>query len=49
LGQIAQRQTYEENHIFHRLKEAGLIKKVGRRVVFRNNLYDHYFKERLNG
>jgi hypothetical protein len=49
LTEIAQRQTHEENQLFHRLKEAGLVKKVGKQVIFRNNLYDRYFKERLNG
>lgn len=49
LTHIVQHQTYEENQIFHRLKAAGLIKKAGKQVVFRNNLYNRYFKERLNG
>jgi hypothetical protein len=46
---IFQKHTYPENEIFYRLKEAGLIKKVGQQVVFRNNLYERYFKERLHG
>jgi hypothetical protein len=45
---ICRHETYEENQIFYRLKGAGLIKREGKRVVFRNKLYDRYFKERLN-
>ena len=48
LIQICRSHAYEENQIFHRLKGAGLIKKVGRQVVLRNNLYTRYFEERLN-
>jgi hypothetical protein len=46
---IAQKQSYEENQIFHRLRGAGLVKRVGQQVVFRNSLYERYFKERLHG
>jgi serine/threonine protein kinase len=49
LIRIRHDHTWEETPIFYRLKEAGLIKKQGERVVLRNNLYDRYFKERLNG
>lgn len=41
---ICQYHVYEENHHFHRLKEAGLIKKVGKQVLPRNKLYEDYFK-----
>jgi hypothetical protein len=49
LARIVRDHTFEENQLYYRLKGAGLIKKEGQRVVFRNNLYDRYFKERLNG
>lgn len=48
LTQICHSHNYPEGPVFHRLSEAGLIKKVGQRVVFRNHLYERYFKERLN-
>ncbi len=48
LAYICRHHTYEENKIFHRLKGAGLIKKVGSHVILRNNLYTRYFEERLN-
>jgi hypothetical protein len=46
---IVHQRSLEENDIFHRLREAGLIKRAGPQVVFRNKLYEQYFKERLNG
>jgi hypothetical protein len=49
LVRICHAHTWEESPVFYRLKEAGLIKKQGERVVLRNNLYGRYFKERLNG
>jgi hypothetical protein len=49
LSRISRDAKYEENHIFYRLKGAGLIKKEGSQVIFRNKLYERYFKERLNG
>jgi hypothetical protein len=48
LTYICRHESYEENQIFYRLKGAGLIKKEGKRVILRNQLYDRYFKERLN-
>ncbi len=39
--------TYDDNRHFHRLKRAGLIKKVGRKAIPRNNLYARYFQDRL--
>lgn len=49
LGRIVHDHTYKEDAIFYRLKGAGLVRKNGTRVTFRNNLYERYFKERLNG
>jgi hypothetical protein len=49
LSLISQKHTHAENDLFYRLKEAGLIKKAGQQVVFRNSLYERYFKERLHG
>jgi hypothetical protein len=49
LIRICQRYTWEEDPAFYRLKEAGLIKKHGKQATPRNNLYERYFKERLNG
>jgi hypothetical protein len=49
LSRISRDAIYEENQIFYRLKGAGLIKKEEQHIVFRNNLYERYFKERLNG
>lgn len=48
LGHICRDHAHEENQTFYRLKGAGLIKKQGKQVVLRNQLYDRYFKERLN-
>ncbi len=48
LAYICHHQTFEENQVFYRLKGAGLIKKDGKKVILRNQLYDRYFKEHLN-
>lgn len=48
LTHICRHHTYEENQIFHRLKGAGLIRRIGQQVVLRNKLYACYFEERLN-
>jgi hypothetical protein len=49
LVKIFQDGTYEENQLFYRLQGAGLVKREGKQILFRNNLYKRYFKERLNG
>ncbi|MCL4295186.1 MAG: AAA-like domain-containing protein [Anaerolineae bacterium] len=49
LTRVSQNRTLAEDEVFHRLREAGLIKKSGQDVIFRNKLYERYFKERLNG
>ncbi len=46
---VVHQRSLEENEVFHRLREAGLIKRQGQQVVFRNKLYERYFEERLNG
>lgn len=46
---VSQNRALAEDEVFHRLREAGLIKKSGQEVIFRNKLYERYFKERLNG
>ena len=49
LAYICYHHQHEEDQTFHRLKGAGLVKRDGRQVVLRNNLYERYFKERLSG
>ncbi len=49
LAQISKDGAYEEDQLFYRLQGAGLVKRVGKQVLFRNNLYKRYFKERLDG
>ena len=44
---ICRKHTCQENHHFHRLKGAGLIKRVGEKIVPRNSLYATYFEKRL--
>ncbi len=39
---------YEEDGVFHDLKELGLIKQIGQQVMLSNNLYARYFKERFS-
>ncbi len=48
LTMILHNQTYEENDIFYRLNDAGLIKRVAGKFVFRNKLYTRFFEERLH-
>jgi hypothetical protein len=48
LARICREHTYQEDQIFHRLKGAGLVMKVGQQVVLRNRLYTRYFEEHLN-
>jgi len=48
LQQVCAKKEVEENHTFYRLKSVGLIKKIERQVVFRNQLYARYFEEKLN-
>jgi hypothetical protein len=48
LVRIVHDHTHKEDALFYRLKGAGLVRKTGKQVTFRNNLYERYFKERLN-
>ncbi|MDX1522409.1 MAG: AAA-like domain-containing protein, partial [Anaerolineae bacterium] len=48
LAHICQHQDLDDDTLFHRLKASGLIIRRNKQVVFRNQLYDRYFKERLN-
>ncbi|MDM8519450.1 AAA-like domain-containing protein [Anaerolineales bacterium HSG6] len=47
LQQISHTQRLDENDSFYRLQELGLIKRAGKKVLFRNQLYAQYFEERL--
>ncbi|CAN2043953.1 hypothetical protein GMMP1_1230007 [Candidatus Magnetomoraceae bacterium gMMP-1] len=46
--QIFKNQNPPENDLFYHLKEIGLIKKDKSKVVFRNKLYEFYYKELLS-
>jgi hypothetical protein len=48
LARICREHTHTEDQVFHRLKGAGLVMKVGQQVVLRNRLYTRYFEEHLN-
>jgi AAA-like domain/TIR domain len=49
LAQISRLRRYPDDRLYYQLRGAGLVKKEDSRVVMRNNLYRHYFMERLNG
>jgi hypothetical protein len=49
LMQIINYQRCADEHVFFRLRGAGLVKRVGVDVLPRNELYRCYFGERLNG
>lgn len=48
LQQICRHQTYPADKLYYRLKGAGLVKRIDKQVVMRNQLYERYFSERLN-
>ncbi len=48
LRDICRHRQFADNQIFQRLKGAGLVKRVGGQVVFRNQLYARYFEEHFN-
>lgn len=48
LNQVIQRQRCSDEHIFFRLRGAGLVRRVGNDVLPRNALYTSYFGKRLN-
>ena len=49
LLQVIKYQRCQDEHIFFQLRGAGLVKRVGVKVIPRNQLYADYFGKRLNG
>ena len=49
LLQVIKYQRCQDEHIFFQLRGAGLVKRVGDKVIPRNQLYADYFGKRLNG
>ncbi|MEP7133677.1 MAG: AAA-like domain-containing protein [Chloroflexota bacterium] len=49
LLQVIKYRRCADEHIFFRLRGAGLVKRVGNDVLPRNQLYSQYFGERING
>ena len=49
LMQVIKYQRCADEHIFFRLRGAGLVRRVGNDVLPRNQLYAEYFGNRLNG
>jgi len=49
LMQVIKYQRCADEHIFFRLRGAGLVKRVGNEVLPRNVLYAEYFGKRLDG
>ena len=48
LMQVIRHQRCPDEHVFFRLRGAGLVKRVGNDVLPRNELYKCYFEERLS-
>ena len=48
LNQIIKHHRCSDEHIFFRLRGAGLVKRVGDDILPRNRLYAEYFEKRLN-
>ena len=48
LMQVVKYQRCPDEHIFFRLRGAGLVRRVGNEVLPRNSLYAEYFGKRLN-
>ncbi len=48
LIQVIKYQRCSDEHIFFRLRGAGLVRRVGNDVLPRNNFYAEYFGKRLN-
>jgi hypothetical protein len=48
LMQVINHQRCSDEHVFFRLRGAGLVKRVGNEVLTRNELYGCYFGERLS-
>jgi hypothetical protein len=49
LMQVTKYQRCPDEHVFFRLRGAGLVKRVGNDVLPRNSLYAEYFGKRLDG
>jgi hypothetical protein len=47
LLEVLQSSTCNDDDIFFRLRGAGLVQRSGYKVIMRNPLYAHYFKEHL--
>lgn len=49
LMQVIKYQRCPDEHVFFRLRGAGLVRRVGNDVLPRNSLYAEYFGKRLDG
>jgi hypothetical protein len=49
LLQVIKHGRCPDEHVFFRLRGAGLVKRVGNDVLPRNGLYAEYFGKRLGG
>jgi hypothetical protein len=49
LMQVIKHQRCSDEHIFFRLRGAGLVRRIGNDVLPRNTLYAEYFRKRLDG
>ncbi len=49
LMQVIKYRRCPDEHVFFRLRGAGLVRRVGNDVMPRNQLYAEYFGKRLNG
>jgi hypothetical protein len=49
LMQVIKYRRCQDEHIFFQLRGAGLVKRIGDKVIPRNQLYADYFGKRLNG
>jgi hypothetical protein len=47
--QVIKHQRCSDEHIFVRLRGAGLVRRIGNDVLPRNTLYAEYFRKRLDG
>ncbi len=49
LTEIIKHHHCTDEHVFFRLRGAGLVKRIGNDILPRNQLYAEYFGKRLNG
>ena len=47
--QVVKHQRCSDEHIYFRLRGAGLVQRRGEAVLPRNPLYAEYFEKRLSG